>query len=91
MILNGECGVFSPKLLECLKNVQDEFTRLTREYSDHGGEKTVFEPKQPRLSFQKEDTAAMAQYKYFTLLRYMGCYCGGNGLCPGTVSCGLFG
>ncbi len=71
MILNGECGVFSPKLLECLKNVQDEFTRLTREYSDHGGEKTVFEPKQPRLSFQKEDTAAMAQYKYFTLLRYM--------------------
>ena len=25
MILNGECGVFSPKTLECLKNVKASF------------------------------------------------------------------
>lgn len=34
MILNGECGAFSPKLLECLKNVRDAFYTLTRNYAD---------------------------------------------------------
>lgn len=28
MILNGECGVFSPKLLECLRNVRAKFEEL---------------------------------------------------------------
>lgn len=28
MILNGECGVFSPKLLECFRNVKADFEKL---------------------------------------------------------------
>lgn len=35
MILNGECGKFSPRLLECFKNVRDRFARLSAEYADH--------------------------------------------------------
>jgi putative two-component system response regulator len=29
MIMNGECGVFSPKLLEAFQNVRKEFEDLT--------------------------------------------------------------
>ncbi len=35
MILNGECGAFSPKLLECFKHVQGEFFRLAEYYTDN--------------------------------------------------------
>jgi len=28
MILNGECGIFSPKLLECLRNVKKQYEEL---------------------------------------------------------------
>ena len=28
MIMDGECGVFSPKLLECLKEAKQEFEEL---------------------------------------------------------------
>lgn len=28
MILNGECGIFSPKLLECLRNVRKQYEEL---------------------------------------------------------------
>lgn len=28
MIINGECGVFSPKLLECFKDVREEFEKI---------------------------------------------------------------
>lgn len=31
MILNGACGIFSPKLMECLKNVREEFEKLADE------------------------------------------------------------
>lgn len=34
MILNGKCGAFSPRLLECFKNVRDAFAQLSREYAD---------------------------------------------------------
>ena len=34
MILNGECGEFSPKLLKSLEAVSDEFERLAVEYAD---------------------------------------------------------
>lgn len=32
MILNGECGVFSPKLLECLKLAKDEFEEFKQSF-----------------------------------------------------------
>lgn len=34
MILNGECGTFSPKILECFQLVQKQFADLSREYAD---------------------------------------------------------
>ena len=34
MILNGECGVFSGKLLECFKQVIPRFQELSRAYAD---------------------------------------------------------
>ena len=34
MILNGECGTFSPWLLECFKNVKVTFSKLSGEYRD---------------------------------------------------------
>lgn len=34
MILRGECGVFSPKLLECFKEVRQQFEMLADEYRE---------------------------------------------------------
>ena len=34
MILQGECGVFSPKLLECFKHVIVEYENLAKAYAD---------------------------------------------------------
>ncbi len=34
MILNGECGAFSPQLLECFKRVQGRFGELAKLYAD---------------------------------------------------------
>lgn len=33
MIMNGECGIFSPKLLECFRKVRNEFEELTAQLS----------------------------------------------------------
>ena len=71
MILNGECGSFSPKLLECFKNVRAAFEQLTMEYSDSNPHEPKFKPHKPVLSFQEDETLQMGQYKYFTLLQYM--------------------
>ena len=32
MILMGECGVFSPKLMECFRDSKQEFEALARQY-----------------------------------------------------------
>ena len=34
MILDGECGVFSPKLLKSLEAVADEFEKIAVRYAD---------------------------------------------------------
>ena len=34
MILRGECGVFSPKLLECFKESRQQFEMLADEYRE---------------------------------------------------------
>lgn len=34
MIITGECGVFSPKLLECFRNVREEFEKTASERTD---------------------------------------------------------
>lgn len=34
MILRGECGVFSPKLMQCFREVKDEFETLATKYEE---------------------------------------------------------
>lgn len=72
MILNGECGAFSPRLLECLKNVGEQFRSLAREYADGRSPGADFPPKPAPDFFQEEaDAAELTQSKYFTVLRYL--------------------
>ena len=34
MILMGECGVFSPKLMECFRASKEEFENLAKHYDE---------------------------------------------------------
>lgn len=73
MILNGECGTFSPKLLECFKNVKDAFEHLTHEYSDGNMPKAELVTPDIPVVEQHDgmlDTLQLGQAKYFTMLRY---------------------
>ncbi|MCH1983039.1 diguanylate cyclase [Ruminococcus sp. OA3] len=72
MILNGECGLFSPKLLECFKNVQEPFAELSREYADGKSPGTDFEMISTRDDYktEAENTLELGQMKYFAMLRY---------------------
>ena len=73
MILNNECGKFSPKVLECFKHVRSQFVSLALQYADGHSPKddaiTIPLPgptwKTPRL-----DTAQLSLVKYQTLLHY---------------------
>ena len=75
MILNGECGSFSPRLLECFKNVSDSFANLAKEYTDGrppAAGKPAERPTLPDPAWDSGDnTLELNQHKYFTLLRYM--------------------
>lgn len=73
MILNGECGAFSPKLLECFKQVTPAFAKLAMEYKDGCDLKSgapalpnLVHPEKPEL-----DTLQLVQSKYQALLHYM--------------------
>ncbi len=75
MILNGECGLFSPKLIECFKRVHSRFYEQAKLYADgyslHGEDMELSLPmpenKSPVLS-----SVQASQYKYQTLLHHMG-------------------
>lgn len=74
MILNGECGVFSPKLLECFKNVKDTFAELSNEYRDGKTSKNPTLNIQSGLEGHNSDSGEnqlIGQQKYLTLLRYI--------------------
>ncbi|MBS7007735.1 diguanylate cyclase domain-containing protein [Anaerostipes sp.] len=74
MILNGECGAFSPKLLECFKNVKDIFAEYSRKYADKTVSKTgslALESSEKTKHTEAMDTLQIGQAKYFTLLRYV--------------------
>lgn len=73
MILNGECGTFSPKILECFKTVQKEFSDLSREYAD--GRK----PEADKVYFNNSPVLNHTEYsakqhtyqlKYMAMLQY---------------------
>ena len=78
MILNGKCGAFSPKVLECLKKVRSEFLRIHSDLQDtspdeetgNSGDLTVPLPG-PSYQLQKVDALQMVQVKYQTLLHHV--------------------
>jgi len=73
MILNGECGVFSPKLLECFKHVSSDMEALARRYADglspHSENFDVTLP--PPVHRDDIDTLENVQLKYRALLHFM--------------------
>ena len=73
MILNGECGVFSPKLLECFKAVADKFESLAKAYADGLSPNTEkIDVTLPAPQHRKGlDTLHNVQSKYQTLLHFI--------------------
>ena len=73
MILNGECGAFSPKLLECFKRARVTLFDLARQYADGYSPKSdavkVPLPK-PVPQFYPLDALQLSQLKYQTLLHH---------------------
>lgn len=74
MILNGDCGKFSPKLLECLKRVRTSFIELAHRYADGSSPKsdifTIPLPA-PQEQTHRLNSLQMAQLKYQTILHHV--------------------
>ncbi|MFQ8600794.1 MAG: hypothetical protein ACLSAP_09585 [Oscillospiraceae bacterium] len=72
MILNGECGCFSPRLLESFKNVREAFAELTRKYADGLSPKVDFTEAAAQFPRREkaQNTLELGQLKYFAMLRY---------------------
>ncbi len=73
MILNGECGMFSPKLLVCFKNVRDELVSLAHQYADGYSPKddTITMPLPgPSRKSGTMNAAQLSLIKYQTILHY---------------------
>ncbi len=74
MILNKECGTFSPKILDAFKNVKDQFASLAETFAD--GTVPVsddFTAPLPGPDFKssRTDTMQLLQMKYQALLHYI--------------------
>lgn len=75
MILNGECGLFSPKLLVCFKNVRHEMMELAQHYADGYSPKddNIAAPLPgPDPANRKMSAAQISFVKYQTMLHYSG-------------------
>ena len=73
MIFRGECGVFSPKLLDCFKHVVHKFEKLSEEYADGRSPRTEDFSLQPP---EEQDPLAAdgiewLRGKYFALVHYI--------------------
>ncbi len=73
MIFRGECGVFSPKLLECFKHVVHRFETLAGEYADGKApeSKTIPSRRTPPQEWETGDAMELLQGKYFSLVHYI--------------------
>ena len=72
MILKGDCGVFSPKLLECFKHVAEAFENLARSYADGLSPKSeVFDTTLPPPKKQEENSLGRVRAKYTALVHYI--------------------
>ena len=73
MIINGECGAFSPGLIECFKIVRTQFVELAHRYADGYSPKedsiTVPLPGPNRKS-NDLNASQLSLLKYQTLLHY---------------------
>ncbi len=73
MICNGECGAFSPTLLECFKHVAGQFAELARAYADGVSPKAEqFDTDLPGPDRREElNTLQILRYKYQMLLHFL--------------------
>lgn len=74
MILSGECGAFSPKLLECFKNVTEQFDQLSREYADgKDPTETITDLTLPAPDHKglPVNLLEKTQAKYFAMVHYL--------------------
>lgn len=72
MIFRGECGVFSPKLLDCFKHVAHRFAALAEEYADGKvPEQGNFSAEKPQPERQTEDAIERLRGKYISLAHYI--------------------
>ena len=73
MILRGECGVFSPKLLECFKNVTRKFEALAQDYADGMSPKSESFDTALALPEEQgaEDSVERIHGKYYALVHYI--------------------
>lgn len=73
MIMSGECGVFSPPLLECFKHVAGKFAEVARDYADGASPRAErFDTQLPPPSQSDELNALqIMRYKYQMLLHYL--------------------
>lgn len=73
MICNGECGAFSPILLECFKHVAGRFAELARAYADGASPKADhFDTALPGPDRREELNALqILRYKYQMLLHFL--------------------
>ncbi len=72
MILHGECGAFSPKLLECFKHVAKELEETSRVYMDGANPKTEnLDVNLPLPAATVENSVEHIQAKYMTLAHYI--------------------
>ena len=74
MILNGECGVFSPKLLECFKRSRQQMVELAEKHADGHPLKSNdirMELPGPVPKTFALDALQLSQLKYHTLLHHM--------------------
>jgi len=73
MIINGECGVFSPKLIACFKHVAHNFKILAEDYADGISPKSEnFDVELPGPEYRDGlNTLQTAQLKYLSLLHHV--------------------
>ncbi|MBQ8359196.1 MAG: response regulator, partial [Oscillospiraceae bacterium] len=73
MILNGECGMFSPKLLECLKQISVQFLDAPAANTSSQPQTTekITDPLPGPLPQQGLDTPQSVQLKYQALLQHL--------------------
>lgn len=75
MILNGECGTFSPKLLECFKHVRQELVAVAQQYADGYSPKS--DPIRVPLPGPEKtdlplDSLQLSHLKYQSLMHHLG-------------------